>query len=135
MIYRGSRILLHECTFLDSVERGERTTDTERGHPHSCLEEVLEIARAAEVGRLGLYHVSRRYEDEQILARVREECVRQKVTFPVSVACRGVSTRLSLSDRLAGRRRKRRLNHGDHGDTGKAIEPRRARRTRRTAKA
>lgn len=85
-VFRGSRVLLHECTFLDLDERCEEAA---RGHPHSCLEEVLAIARDAGVGRLGLYHVSRRYEDERILARVRDRCAKMKIPFPVSVALPG----------------------------------------------
>jgi ribonuclease Z len=85
-LFVGSRVLMHECTFLDIDERCEMT---DRGHPHSCLEEVLQIALTADVGRLGLYHVSRRYEDEHILSRVREMCGRLGVPFPVSVALPG----------------------------------------------
>jgi ribonuclease Z len=85
-VFRGSRVLMHECTFLDMEERSEVA---DRGHPHSCLEEVLEIAKTSGVGRLGLYHVSRRYEDEQIVARVREQCARIGLTCPVSVALPG----------------------------------------------
>ena len=85
-VFRGVRVLLHECTFLDNDEKREEQM---RGHPHSCLAEVLEVARDAGVGRLGLYHVSRRYEDERILAKVREECARLQIECPVSVALPG----------------------------------------------
>ena len=85
-LFRGSRVLIHECTFLDVREREEMI---DRGHPHTCLEEALESARAAEVGRLGLYHLSRRYEDDHILSRVRETCAKMEIPFPVSVALPG----------------------------------------------
>jgi ribonuclease Z len=85
--FRDSRVLMHECTFLDVDERCALPGD--RDHPHSCLSEVLQVAMEAGVGRLGLYHVSRRYEDDQILARVRAECDRMRVPFPVSVALPG----------------------------------------------
>jgi ribonuclease Z len=84
--FRGSRVLMHECTFLEEAEKEEME---ERGHPHSCLEEVLEIARAAQVGWLGLYHVSRRYEDEYVLSRVHERCEKIGLACPVSVALPG----------------------------------------------
>lgn len=84
--FKGSRVLMHECTFLSIDERRELS---DRGHPHSCLEEVLEIAAAAGVGRLGLYHVSRRYDDDYILAQVRLHCERLAIPFPVSVALPG----------------------------------------------
>src|SRR5207244_10561723 len=82
-LFRGSRALIHECTFLDIREREEMT---DRGHPHSCLEEALCAAKEAQVGRLGLYHLSRRYEDDFILSKVRETCAKMEVPFPVSVA-------------------------------------------------
>lgn len=84
--YRGTRALMHECTFLDVDERCDNEN---RGHPHSCLQEVLELAIEAKVGRLGLYHISRRYEDEHILGRVKELCNKLQVSFPVSVALPG----------------------------------------------
>ena len=84
--YAGSRVLIHECTFLDVREREEMS---DRGHPHTCLEEALEGAKCAKVGRLGLYHLSRRYEDEFILAKVREACAKMEISFPVSVALPG----------------------------------------------
>jgi len=84
--YRGTRVLIHECTFLDARERSEME---DRGHPHSCLDEVLEIAREARVSYLGLYHLSRRYNDHHILSRVRELCSRMRVPCRVSVALPG----------------------------------------------
>ena len=84
--FRGSRALMHECTFLSADEKSELA---DRGHPHSCLDEVLEIASAAGVGRLGLYHISRRYDDDHILAQVRAGCERMAISFPVSVALPG----------------------------------------------
>lgn len=72
-----------------AIPLGRCPARRDRGHPHSCLEEVLAIARDAGVGRLGLYHVSRRYEDECILARVRDRCAKMKIPFPVSVALPG----------------------------------------------
>ena len=82
----GSRVLMHECTFLDIDERKEMAN---RGHPHTCLEEVLDIAKAAKVGRLGLYHISRRYEDELILSKVKEQCSKIALECPVTVALPG----------------------------------------------
>ena len=84
--FKGSRVLMHECTFLEIDERMEMA---DRGHPHTCLEEVLDIAKAARVGRLGLYHISRRYEDEQILSKVKEGCAKIGLECPVTVALPG----------------------------------------------
>jgi len=85
-VYHGSRVLLHECTFLEVAEAREMAR---YGHPHSCLRDALAIAREAQVGRLGLYHVSRRYDDDHIRARVRQECARMRIACPVSVAFPG----------------------------------------------
>jgi ribonuclease Z len=85
-VFYKSRAMLHECTFMSVSEREEMDN---YGHPHSCMEEVLDIARCAKVERLGLYHISRRYEDEYILCKVRETCQAMKIPFPVSVALPG----------------------------------------------
>ena len=66
-------ILIHEATFLrqSDVERGP-----ERTQLHSCLDEVLDLARAAKPERLVLTHLSPRYhEDEarQVIAQMAEE--------------------------------------------------------------
>lgn len=84
--FRGSRALLHEATFMDAEERAEMT---DRGHPHTCMEEALEAAQLADVGILGLYHISRRYEDDRVHARVRELCRKMSIRFPVCVALPG----------------------------------------------
>jgi ribonuclease Z len=85
-VYAGSQVLLHECTFLDHEDREDTAT---YGHPHSCLDEVLEIARDARVGHLALYHISRRYETEKLFARVRSRAKRIGLVCPISVATPG----------------------------------------------
>ncbi len=85
-VYRGTRVLLHEATFM---ERSDRDELANRGNPHTCLEEALEIARDAEVGRLGIYHISRRYDEETIRTSVREWCAKLAIKIPVSVAYPG----------------------------------------------
>jgi len=84
----GTRFLLHECTFLDSDEL--RCAEArERGHEHSCLSEVLDLAQAANVQHLALYHVSKRYTDDEILRAVRAGCARRDLRARVSVALPG----------------------------------------------
>jgi len=82
----GSRVLLHECTFLDPSEKEEME---ERSHPHSCLDDALRTARDAQVEYLGLYHVSRRYEDSTILRQIRDRCAQMNLACKVSVALPG----------------------------------------------
>jgi ribonuclease Z len=84
----GTRFLLHECTFLDSDET--RCAEArERGHEHSCLSDVLDMAQAAGVEHLALYHISKRYTDEEILRAVRAGCARRELTARVSLALPG----------------------------------------------
>lgn len=84
----GTRFLLHECTFLDVDE--ERCSEARaRGHEHSCLSDVLDMAHASEIEHLGLYHVSKRYTDDEVLRAVRAGCARRDLKCKVSVALPG----------------------------------------------
>lgn len=87
-LLQGSRFVLHECTFLD--HDADRCADARgRGHEHSCLSEVLDAAASAGVMHLGLYHISKRYSDEEILRAVRSACSRRELPLRVSVALPG----------------------------------------------
>ncbi len=86
--FAGTRFLLHECTFLDNDEESQADA-CERGHAHSCLSEVLDSAQEAEVMHLGLYHISKRYTDEEIIRTVRTACARRDLKAKVSVALPG----------------------------------------------
>ena len=85
---RGTRFLLHECTFLDG-DHDRSNEARERGHDHSCLEDVLLMAREAEVEHLALYHISKRYSDDEILRAIRADCARLDIRFRVSAALPG----------------------------------------------
>ncbi len=87
-VYAGTRFLLHECTFLDE-DAATVAEAGERGHQHSTLPDVIALAQAAKVERLALYHISRRYADDEIIKAVRAECARREVEFPVSVVLPG----------------------------------------------
>jgi ribonuclease Z len=87
-VLRGTRFLLHECTFMDN-EAGHCDEARDRGHEHSCLNDVLDMAREAGVAHLALYHVSKRYTDEEILRTVRAACARRELKVKVSVALPG----------------------------------------------
>ncbi len=86
--YAQTRFLLHECTFLDTDEVSQAEA-CERGHAHSCLGEVLDMAQAANVSHLALYHISKRYTDEEIVRAVRASCARRDLKAKVSVALPG----------------------------------------------
>ncbi len=87
-VIRGTRFLLHECTFLDS-DHDRCNEARERGHEHACLSDVLVMAKEAEVQHLALYHVSKRYSDDEIVRGVRADCARLDIRFKVSVALPG----------------------------------------------
>ena len=72
---RGSKFLCHECTYL-SIEDDERNFQQ-----HSHLEEVLQMAKQAEIETLLLFHTSLRYSldmlKDQVLRgieRVKPDC-------------------------------------------------------------
>ena len=87
-VYAATRFLLHECTFLDE-DAATVAEAGERGHQHSTLSDVIALAQAAKVQRLALYHISRRYTDDEIIKAVRAQCARREVEFPVSVVLPG----------------------------------------------
>jgi ribonuclease Z len=62
---RKSHFLCHECTYL-SVEDDERNFQQ-----HSYLDEVLEMAKKAEVENLLLFHTSLRYSLEMMKSQIR----------------------------------------------------------------
>lgn len=84
--FAGSRVLLHECTFLDLHDTDGHG---EGVHPHSTLADVLRCASEAHVGHLGLYHISRRYDEGLLMGRIRELCAEMAIPFPVSAAVPG----------------------------------------------
>ncbi|MEI6513577.1 MAG: MBL fold metallo-hydrolase [bacterium] len=85
-VYKGCDYLLHECTFLDEEDGEEYNA---RAHGHSVLGEVLTLAKEAKVHQLGLFHISRRYDNTTIRQRVLEMCRKLNVPFRVSIAYPG----------------------------------------------
>ena len=79
-VWAGQPVLIHEATFLRQadVERGP-----ERTQLHSCLDEVLDLARAARPGRLVLTHLSPRYGEEEAQDAVRLAAREMRLDFPV----------------------------------------------------
>lgn len=76
----GTKLLLHEATFLSPSDRdsgdedeGEITVQPTHGHVHSTVEEAISVAREARIENLVLYHISTRYTDQEIRERIREE--------------------------------------------------------------
>jgi ribonuclease Z len=62
---READLLVHDATFLSAEERREPI--------HATTEEVLQVARDANVKTLVINHLSVRYEREMAIARMREQ--------------------------------------------------------------
>ena len=80
---RGAEVLVHEATLDSSLREGADE------YGHSTAKAAAELARAAEVGRLILTHISNRYDDVEVLEREAREIFPETVvahdlmTFPV----------------------------------------------------
>lgn len=76
--FNHSKILIHESTFI-----GEVAKTREGRHPHSYLEEVMEMVASINIEQLILGHFSSRYSPEQIDAAIRELCDKYAINIPV----------------------------------------------------
>ncbi|MDP7422143.1 MAG: MBL fold metallo-hydrolase [bacterium] len=74
-LIKGTRLLLHESTFLREEDKEENS--------HSSLPEVLSLAKKARVGSLILYHLSSRYREKEIRTTLRQFRHEMKCTFPI----------------------------------------------------
>lgn len=64
-ISRGADLLIHDSTFF--------TEDLEKDYRHATVDDVLRIAKEADVKDLVLTHISRRYQDVDELKKVIEK--------------------------------------------------------------
>jgi ribonuclease Z len=73
---RGTKLLLHEATFLspDDYEAEEAGEDV--GHMHSTVNDALRVAQEAQIERVVLYHISTRYTDVEIRDAIRAQAER-----------------------------------------------------------
>jgi ribonuclease Z len=69
---RGSKLLLHEATFLTPDDYDAEEAGEDVGHMHSTVIQALTIARDAEIPNVVLYHISTRYTDSEIRDSVRK---------------------------------------------------------------
>lgn len=76
--FNGSQVLIHEATFI-----GEVVNKKENRHPHSRLEEVMEMVASIDVGQLILGHFSSRYSAEQIDSAIKNMCDKYAINIPV----------------------------------------------------
>ncbi len=80
---RGSKLLLHEATFLSSDDYDSEEAGEDVGHVHSTVAEALRVAQEAEIENVVLYHISTRYTDQEIRDAVRAEA--QKLNLKARV--------------------------------------------------
>lgn len=66
----GTRLLIHEATFLREDDYDEEDAGDGIGHVHSTVEGVLQLAKECGIGHLVLYHISTRYTDAEIRAAI-----------------------------------------------------------------
>lgn len=87
-IWAGTKILMHESTFLSPQE----ANDVQR-HRHSILPDVLTMARDAKPEALILTHFSMRYNFDQIRKALCHHARELKLAFPVFVIPPGTIVR------------------------------------------
>ncbi|MCI0341108.1 MAG: MBL fold metallo-hydrolase [Planctomycetales bacterium] len=89
---RGAVVLMHDATFLDGKDRETKT--------HATVEEALDVAKAAEVETLLLYHVSTRYRRRDIEAGIRDLARKRGLAAPLHLLHLGKLA--PLPDGMAG---------------------------------
>jgi ribonuclease Z len=97
--WNGTRVLIHEATFLGHGEgvkaRDYGRTEHSEGpgregarndaptKSHSTLDEVMEMVASIRVGQLILGHFSSRYSPAEIDSAIRDRCDKYAINFPV----------------------------------------------------
>ncbi|MEQ8189425.1 MAG: MBL fold metallo-hydrolase [Candidatus Eremiobacterota bacterium] len=74
---RGAEVLMHEASFLDEEER--------KYDIHSTLEEAINVAQEAQVKSLILYHISSRYNWDEINKKLYFIMKKKELAIPVTV--------------------------------------------------
>jgi ribonuclease Z len=93
---RGSEVLMHEASFIDEEER--------KYDIHSTIEEAIQVAQEAEAKSLILYHISSRYNWDEINKKLYSIMKKKELTIPVIVVISSHFRNLQ-SGRSAGRNR------------------------------
>lgn len=78
--WNGSKILIHEATFLGGEENIKHKP---HGNQHSTLEEVMEMVSNIDIGSLVLSHFSSRYSPTEIDNRIKSLCEKYGIDIPV----------------------------------------------------
>lgn len=77
--WAGCKVLIHEATFLEEADAGDRTGR----HQHSILGDVLAMAAEARPQQLILNHFSSRYTQHEIEAAIQTKAKDLNLGFPV----------------------------------------------------
>jgi ribonuclease Z len=83
---RGTKLLIHEATFLREDDYDAEEAGEDIGHVHSTVEQVLRLAAQSEIESVVLYHVSTRYTDAEIKSTVRDIAAQVQLNARVWVA-------------------------------------------------
>ena len=92
--WEGSEILIHEATFLR--QEGDPSFES-RGNKHSHLDEVLEMVKEINIGKLILTHFSTRYSKGEIVQAVRKGISEFGIQIPVYLVYPGEINRNILA--------------------------------------
>jgi len=98
--FRGVKTLVHEATFLSQEDLEDDESDEARYHCHSALPDVIEMAMAAGVEHLALFHISVRYQANEVLEGMKSCLEHYRPPFPVSIALPGRLTMDWLDKRI-----------------------------------
>lgn len=79
-VWKGSKILIHEATFLESVKENPKLPNR---NAHSNLEDVIKMASLIHLDTLILGHFSSRYSKEEIDGKIRLFAKKYNITFPI----------------------------------------------------
>lgn len=82
----GTKLLLHEATFLSGDDYEAEEAGEDVGHVHSTIPQALSVAQKAGVENLVLYHISTRYTDQEIRDAIRDEAQKLNLKARVWVA-------------------------------------------------
>ncbi|WP_444626786.1 MBL fold metallo-hydrolase [Flavobacterium columnare] len=77
--YNGSKVLIHEATFLTKEEQATKNDKNQ----HSSLEEVMQMIAEIEVGEVILGHFSSRYANEQIIEAIKKWIAHYNIKVPI----------------------------------------------------
>ncbi|MEQ8169260.1 MAG: MBL fold metallo-hydrolase [Candidatus Eremiobacterota bacterium] len=93
---RGAEVLMHEASFVDNEER--------KYDIHSTLEEAINVAQDAQVKSLILYHISSRYNWDEINKKLYFIMKKKQLAIPVIVVISSHFRNLSPG-KISGRNR------------------------------